>query len=136
MILIDLNVILDVVQKRQPHYRGSAAVLDEIVNERVAGVIPVHAVTTIHYIVSRYQNKSSADKAVDWLLRYFDIAVTGRTELLQARSLGWNDFEDAVVAVAATSRACHWLVTRNVKDYSASPVPAVTPEEYLLGNSH
>ena len=136
MILIDLNVILDVLQKRQPHYHASAAVLDEIISERVSGVIPVHAVTTIHYIVSRYQNKTTADKAVDWLLRYFDIAVTGRNELLQARSLGWDDFEDAVVAVAAESRACRWLVTRNVKDYSDSPVPVVTPEEYLLVNSH
>ncbi len=132
MILVDLNVILDVVQKRERHYQASAAVLSEVVKGQVNGVIPAHAVTTIHYIVARHQNSRIADQTVDWLLRYFDVAVIGRTEMLRARSLAWDDFEDAVVAVAAESQSCSCLVTRNVKDFSDSPVPALTPEEYLL----
>ncbi len=135
MILVDLNVILDVVQKREHHYQASAAVLDEVVNGQSSGVIPAHAVTTIHYIVARYQNSRVADKTVDWLLRYFEVAAIGRPEMLRARSLAWDDFEDAVVAVAAESQGCDSLVTRNVKDFSDCPVPALTPEEYLLNKT-
>ncbi|MGH8225370.1 MAG: PIN domain-containing protein [Gammaproteobacteria bacterium] len=68
-----------------------------------------------------------------WLLRHFDIAAVGRPELLRARALGWNDFEDAVVAAAAESSRCDAIVTRNVKDFRASVVPVLTPEECLLG---
>ena len=39
MILGDLNVLLDVLQKREPHYPASAAVLDAIVQGTVAGAI-------------------------------------------------------------------------------------------------
>jgi predicted nucleic acid-binding protein len=46
--------------------------------------------------------------------------------------LGWEDFEDAVVAAAAESSGCDAIVTRNVRDFRATPVAAVTPEEYLL----
>jgi len=135
MILVDLNVILDVVKKREPHYQASAAVLDEVVKGKVGGVIPAHAVTTIHYIVARYQNPRVADKVVDWLLQYFDVVAIGRQEMLRARSMAWDDFEDSVVAAAAESENCIALVTRNIKDFSESPVPALTPEEYLLNKS-
>lgn len=43
MILVDLNVLLDVIQKREPHYPASAAVLDKIVRRQVDAVVPAHA---------------------------------------------------------------------------------------------
>jgi predicted nucleic acid-binding protein len=132
MILIDLNVILDVAQKREPHYRASAAVLDRVVRGGLNAWIPAHAVTTIHYLVSHFQNTAMANNVVDWLLNHFEVAPTGPSELRRAHTLGWDDFEDAVVAVAAESHHCRHLITRNVTDFRDSPVPAVTPEEYLL----
>jgi predicted nucleic acid-binding protein len=134
VILLDLNVILDVVQKREPHYRASAAVMEAVVRRRVSALIPAHAVTTVHYIVGRHRDQETANGTVDWLLRYFDVATVGRGELLRARALGWADFEDAVVAAAAESAGCAQIVTRNVKDFMDSPLPAVTPEEFLLGS--
>lgn len=133
MILVDLNVLLDVVQKREPHYPSSAALLEEVIHRRNQGALSAHAVTTIHYIVNRYQNRDTANSAVDWLLRYFQVAPVGREELLRARALGFEDFEDAVVAAAAESIGCTAIVTRNIRDFAASPVGALTPEEYLVG---
>lgn len=135
MILIDLNVLLDVVQQRQPHYRASAAVLEDVIHAKTPGALPGHAITTLHYLIGRYQSAAVANRAVDWLLRYFAVAPVGRAELLRARALGWDDFEDAVVAAAAESVGCENIVTRNVRDFAGSPVPAVTPEEYLLQNA-
>lgn len=132
MILVDLNVVLDVVQKRQPHYAASAAVIDGVVNGRSPGYLPAHAFTTLHYLVARYQNEAKANRVVDWLLRYFYVAGTTRVELIRAQRLGWPDFEDAVVAAAAESSGCEYIVTRNVPDFRQSPILAVTPEEYLL----
>lgn len=132
MILLDINVMLDVVQKREPHYHASAAVLDRVVRKKIAGALPAHAVTTIHFIVCRYQSRDTASRVVDWLLGRFAIAAVGKAELIRAQALGWEDFEDGVVAAAAESSGCRAIVTRNVRDFRASPVTAVTPEEYLL----
>ena len=134
MILVDLNVVLDVLQKREPHYGASAAVLSSVVSGAVAAALAAHALTTIHYLVRRYQPQAVADSAVDWLLRYFTIAAVGRDQLLRARALGWDDFEDAVVAAGAESSGCSAIVTRNVKDFAGSPVEALTPQEWLLTN--
>ena len=42
------------------------------------------------------------------------------------------DFEDAVVASMAEFARCEYIVTRNVSDFVGSPIPAVSPEEFLL----
>ena len=131
MILIDLNVILDVVQERAPHAAASARVLETALRGETPAMIPTHAVTTIHYLVSCYRDRQTADRTIDWLLRYFDIADVRREQLMRARVLGWPDFEDAVVAASAESAGCNTIVTRNVRDFSTSPVPACTPEEFL-----
>jgi predicted nucleic acid-binding protein len=132
VILVDLNVVLDVVQKREPHYRASAAVLSEIVRGTVRAAMSAHAFTTVHYLIERHRNRAKANEVIDWLLRYFDTATIGRAELIRARELNWPDFEDAVVAAAAESAHCAAIVTRNVVDFKASPVAALTPHEYLL----
>ncbi|MDZ7841673.1 MAG: PIN domain-containing protein [Gammaproteobacteria bacterium] len=132
MILLDLNVLLDVVQKREPHYAASAGVIELAVCGDAQAALPVHAITTVHYIVWRYQGGGKANEVVDWLLRYFEVATVGHAQLSRARALNWTDFEDAVVAAAAESSGCQAVITRNVKDFAHSPVPAMTPEEYLL----
>mgnify|MGYP006276651663 FL=1 len=135
MILVDLNVVLDVVQARDPHYEASASVLDRIVSERDKGAIAAHAVTTVHYLVARYRDRKTADQTVGWLLRYFQIATVGEKALRRANVLAWPDFEDAVVAAAAEFAGCTCIVTRNVKGFEKDPLPAYTPEEYLaFGN--
>ena len=132
MILIDLNVLLDVIQQREPHYRASAAVLDQVIHRQKQGAVAGHAVTTIHYLVGRYKNNSIADQVVAWLLKHFSVAAVGHAELLRAQGLGWPDFEDAVVAAAAETLGCDCIITRNVRDFRHSPVSALTPDEYLL----
>ena len=131
MILLDTNIVLDVIQKRQPHYQASATVLDRIVRRQIAAALPAHAMTTVHFIVHRYQDQATASKVIGWLLDWFDVATVGKAELMRAHTLGWPDFEDAVVAAAAESAGCDDVFTRIVRDFSDSPVPAVTPEEYL-----
>ncbi|WP_018716313.1 type II toxin-antitoxin system VapC family toxin [Arhodomonas aquaeolei] len=131
MILLDLNVILDVVQQREPHYRPSAAVLERVIRGYDRACLPAHALTTVHYIVARYQNSAKANNAVDWMLRYMTVAPITHAVAIRARALDWPDFEDAMVAAVAEAAECTTIVTRNVRDFESSPVPALTPCEYL-----
>lgn len=134
MILIDLNVVLDVVQQREPHYAASAAVLEQVVAGQITGCLPVHAFTTLHYLVQRYQNSVKADSVISWLLKYFQVAGTSHQDLVRAQLLGWTDFEDAVVAIAAETAICTHILTRNVQDFKDSAVQALTPIEYISGS--
>ena len=132
-ITVDLNVVLDVVQKRESLYAASAAVLSRVADGTVTGALPAHAFTTLHYIVERYAGPDKAGELVDWLIRDFDVAEAGRDELVYARKLGFPYFEDGVVAACAARAGSDFIVTRNISDFRTSPVPAITPEEFLAG---
>jgi len=131
-VVIDLNVLLDVVQKRDKYYLSSAAVLEAVVENRVQGFIPAHLVTTLYYLTARYSSREKAELLIEWILTHFEIGVETKQEFLKAISLGFPDFEDAVVDGVARSQQCGFIITRNIKDFRNSPVQAVTPEEFLV----
>lgn len=130
-ILVDLNVLLDVLQKREPHYRASSIVLTRTLSEDITAVVPSHAVTTLYYIIAKYAGRPQADEAVDWLLKRFEIAGCTKETFLWARQADFEDYEDAIVAALAQREGCEAIITRNVLDFSASPVRAMSPEEFL-----
>ena len=131
-VLVDLNVLLDVVQRREPHYAASAAVLDRIASGEIEGAIPGHALTTVYYLVARFASEAKALQAVDWILDLFEVMPEDRDVFLLARSLPLADFEDAVVAAAAALAGCDRVVTRNVADFRDARPRAVTPAELLV----
>ena len=134
-VLLDLNVLLDVVQNRVPHYHDSAKVLSLARLGEIQAVLPVHAFTTLYYILAKAAGKPKADQTIDWLLAHFEVAVADKAVLRRARQLPLADFEDAVVASLAEAGQGDHVVTRNVSDFTGSPVSALTPTDFLMRRS-
>jgi predicted nucleic acid-binding protein len=130
-VLLDLNVLLDVVQNRAPHYRDSAEVVSRVRAGDLEALIPAHALTTLHYIIAKAAGKTKADQTVDWLLANFEVAAVGKPVFQHARQLAVPDFEDAVVASLAAAGQCSLVVTRNEADFAGSPIPVVSPTALL-----
>lgn len=135
-LLVDTNVLLDVLIRREPHYAQSAAVVDQVVRKRIHGAVAATAVTTIYFLVKRDGGPEAARQAVDWTLQHFAVAPVTETEIVRARSLPITDFEDAVIAATAESLACTAIVTRNAKDFAYSPVKAMLPGELQIDAVH
>lgn len=133
--MFDLNVLLDVAECREPHFAASASVCAMAIRREVLGFIPGHSVTTLAYVVQKHSGRAKEGEVIDWLLNAFRVAPTEHEDMLRARSSKVSDFEDAVVATVAHTQGCRFILTRNVPDFRFSPVPAITPEEYLAGPS-
>ena len=131
-VMLDLSVVLDVVQRREPFYEASAEVLSQAVEGRNVACLPAHALTTLHYIVAKYAGREQAGTMVDWVLAHLEVVPQDRTQFIRARSLALDDFEDAALASAAEAAGCELIITRNLADFGSSPVRAITPEELLL----
>jgi predicted nucleic acid-binding protein len=134
-LMLDLNVLLDVAQRREPFYAASAKVLSQAVEGPSMACLPGHVLSTLYYIVFKYAGREHAGTLVDWVLAHLEIVPQDRIQFIRARSLRFEDFEDAAVASAAEAAGCEFIVTRNVADFGSSPVPAITPEELLLAAS-
>lgn len=123
--------MLDVFQARQPHYAASAQVLSLVASGQMIGVVPAHGLTTLYYLVRKYGTKADAEAAMDRVLRHFRIGNLEAADWQKARRLPFTDFEDSVVATVADSSCSEFIVTRNTADFTGSPVPAITPRDFL-----
>jgi len=131
-VMLDLNVLLDVAQHREPFYAASASVLSQAVEGADRACLPGHLLTTLYYIVAKNAGPAKAGVLVDWVLEHLEVVPQDRALFIRARSLKIPDFEDAALASAAEASGCELIITRNVSDFGSSPVPAVTPEEFLM----
>jgi len=48
-----------------------------------------------------------------------------------ALSVDFNDFEDAVQFMIAREEGMDFIVTRNIKDSRHSPIPVLTPSQFI-----
>ncbi len=130
-ILLDINVLLDVFQKRPPFYAHSLAVMDEVMSGALRGVCPSHGLATLFYLVEKAAATQDAEAAVDEVLRHFEVLGINTPDWQRARTLQMPDLEDAGVAVTAELAKAAFIVTRNVADFAGSPVAAITPEAFV-----
>ena len=130
-LLIDTNVVLDVLMDRQPHVAASAAVFAAIEAGSAEGFLAAHAVTTIHYLISRQLKEPDAKQALATLLKLFAVAPVDGSVLQRAMQSSGADFEDSVTAAAAQASGCHLIVTRDPKGFRRAALPALTPAQTL-----
>src|SRR5512136_3451212 len=95
-VLIDLNIILDVLQKREPYYKTSAALLAAVETGRVQGYLAAHSLTTLFYLIQKGRSSSEARATITNLLQFIKIAPIDQSTIEQALNLDYPDFEDAV----------------------------------------
>lgn len=130
-VSIDLNVILDVLQRREPFYDMSARVLASAEIGRIEGWIAAHSITTLFYLYAKHQSVEQARVKLTELLSILAIAAVDQTVIEQALTLPYQDFEDAVQMMAAVRAGAQYLITRNVPNYRGGPIPALEPAELL-----
>lgn len=63
-LLVDVNVVLDVLLERQPHYAAARALWIAIERRQAAGLVAARAVTTIHYLLQHHHDRRQADRAL------------------------------------------------------------------------
>jgi predicted nucleic acid-binding protein len=130
-VLVDANVALDVLTKRDPHYVTSAAVWALVEQGQIEGLLAAHTVTTLHYLVAKHLDRRQANLAITKLLRVYGVAAVDQQVILKALTLGWKDFEDAVQMAAAFNAQVDYVVTRNPKDFKDELVRVLQPGDLM-----
>ncbi len=130
-VTVDVNVLLDVFQKREPHYAASARVIAMVEEREIEAVFPAHGITTLYYLARKHGTRPDAEAALEKVLNHFQIGNLDPDGWQRARSLPITDFEDAVVATVAETSGSTLIITRNTDDFDGAPVPAIAPLEFL-----
>jgi predicted nucleic acid-binding protein len=130
-LFLDVNVVLDVLAKREPWFEDSAAVLSLLETEEFDGIVAAQSVTTIFYIATKHLGPRRATARLLDLLKLVSVSPLDQETILRGLALGWSDFEDALQMLCADNAAADYLVTRNPKDFESDSIPVVTPAQLL-----
>lgn len=131
-VLIDTNVILDAVTGREPYNEHAEKLLLFITEDKLKAFITASSVTDIYYLLNKYlHNKEQAQQVLIKLFSEFEIIDVTRGDCEKAFNLTMNDFEDALLATCAKRKKLDFIITRNLKDLTGSPIEAISPADFI-----
>lgn len=132
VILFDTCIILDHLLNREPFNKTSREVLKLSGQLRFDGLVTVKSIADIHYILKRsLHDEERVRKVMHHLLQIVGVADSATIDLYSALSSNTNDFEDALLMETANRVHADYIVTRNLKDFKNSKVPAIPPQKLI-----
>ncbi|MDO4552832.1 MAG: PIN domain-containing protein [Bacillota bacterium] len=131
-VLLDTNIVLDILQKREPFFADSYRAMRTAVEAGAECLIPATAVTDIFYVLRKaLQSSETARSHIERLSQLVSFADVQAMDIYTALMRDMPDFEDAVADAVAERSGASYIMTRNIRDFAGSVVPAVTPADYL-----
>lgn len=131
-ILIDTNILLDFIIGREPFYENADKVLMLCVDKKANGYLAAHSVTNLYYIMRKYFQNNECREIIKNLLDFLDVIEIDKDKILDSLTDNtFRDFEDRLQVECAKSFNVDYLITRDLRDYSNSPIKCLSPEDFL-----
>ena len=131
--MLDTNIIVDALQNREPWAEAARQIFRDAALGRYTGCITAKASADIHYLARRCtHSETDARNTLSKLFSLFDLLDTAAEDCQRALISETKDFEDAIMIETAFREGLDYIITRNGKDFSHSPVKVLDPESFLL----
>ena len=130
-LLIDANVLLDVLQRRELYYRDSAIIWKLCETGQTDGYVSVLTFANLVYVMRKELTPQKIEEVLKALGIIFNFAELKESDLANAAKMKWSDFEDALQSAAAERIHVDYIITRNIRDFAKSEVVAITPEKFI-----
>ena len=130
-VLVDINILLDGLQKREPFFETSAHLLALIETGKVRGYVASHNITTLFYLIKKDKSAAEARPTITNLLQFIKVAAVDQNTIEQVLHLDYRDYEDAVQMISAVQCKADCLITCNIEDYQPPLLSVLKPVEFL-----
>lgn len=130
-VFIDTNVILDVLCDREGLADASSLVLKNCELHRIEGYVSALSFPNIAYILRKELTPEKTGELVNYLSLILQVADLKAADVKAAAALPFRDYEDALQSVCASRVRAQYIVTRNIRDFKNSKIPAIKPGELL-----
>ncbi len=131
VVLIDTNVIIDFIIKRQPFEKESTEVMKKCASREIQGYVAFHSISNLWYIL----RKMPENERREWLVnvcKCLTVVGADHDEVINAiKKSNFKDFEDCLQDKCAVGVNANYIITRNVDDFAGSEIPAILPEDFL-----
>lgn len=131
-VIIDTNIALDMMANRQDFQDDAAKVFTICIGGLAEGYFAYNSVCDLHFVLHHhFHDERQTRNSLETWLNLIGILDVSREDCMKALNSSASDYEDAIIEQTALRHRCDYIVTRNLKDFSDSPVPAVSPREFI-----
>jgi hypothetical protein len=130
-VLFDLNVLIDVACRWQ-RFPDSLTLYQHITASPTdQGAFAGCGYTTLYYVMNQIINEERTRAVLAHFCTQLTLIPFTLDIATTAQRLQMSDLEDACIAASAFAGGCDVIASRNVDDFTASPIAAKTPTELL-----
>ncbi|MCP4314020.1 MAG: PIN domain-containing protein [Bacteroidetes bacterium] len=131
-LLIDTNIALDLLAKREPFYKSAAQVFSLADKHKIKLTVSSLTFANTNYILTRLKSAKEARE----ILRKFKILVkilslNEKIVDLALNDEDFEDFEDGLQYYTAVENNQDIIITRDLRGFKQAKIPIMTAEEYL-----
>lgn len=131
-LLIDTNIVIDLLSKREEFYEEAAELFSLADKNKLELAISTLTFANTNYILT----KLTSAKEAKVILRKFKVLVkllslNDKVTELALSDDDFPDFEDGLQYYSALENQVDVIITRNKKDFKNSKIPVLTAKEYL-----
>ena len=131
-ILIDTNVLLDYTLIRKPFFESAEKLLMLCDSKKLNGYIAAHSVMNLFFILRHDYRIDERRRILKEFCNILTVVGIDQDKIIAAlENEGFSDVEDCLQAECAKNCSAEYIVTRNIKDYKHSKIPAIAPDEFL-----
>lgn len=133
VILVDTNIVLDVLLKREPYRTNAEIILSKCADRQIIGYLAAHTIPNLFYILRKRYTQQERRKLIKNLCSIFRISDLNLDRILSAvGNDDFTEFEDCLQEECAVNVMADYIVTRNPKDFEKSRVKIIDPEGFIL----
>ena len=131
-ILIDTNIVIDLLSKRERFYDEAADLFSRADKKELVLTISSLTFANTNYILTKLTSAKEARE----ILRKFKVLVEilsldDKITELALSDGDFPDFEDGLQYYSAIENRIDVIITRNKKDFKNSKIPILTAKEFL-----
>ena len=130
-VFVDTNVILDVLCNRPEFVEASSKVWKYCEVNQIDGYISALSVPNIVYILRKELTPQKTEQLIQQITMIFKVVDLKASDLSSAAEMFTSDYKDALQMCQAKRIHADYIVTRNIRDFKDSKVPALKPSELL-----
>ena len=130
-VFIDTDIILDVLAKREPHFKFAAHLLSLADTGKIKIGVSSLTFSNLNYMLSKQFGSAEARKVLVRFKTLVQVLTVNDKIIELALGSNFKDFEDAIQYYCAINNNYKTLLTRNLKDYKVAKIPVMTAESFL-----
>ena len=131
-VLVDTNVIIDWLLFRPKNGKNAEKAMRYLMAKNAEGYITSHSLTDLYFCIRKEFSNAERQKLLRFILSKFSVITEDKADFETVHNeANLEDLEDGLQMQCAKKENLDYIVTENIKDFSASCVKVLSTSEFL-----